>query len=100
MATCRCPPRPTGQADTLRVLVGRAQDGSRPGERAFFFNETTYLGTDASAPSARVQVLAHSDSEVTIGYALRDGAVRAVHFALDMGQLQALDPIPSAAARG
>jgi hypothetical protein len=87
------------------VLIGTARDGSQPGERAFFFNETTYLGTDASTPSARISVLAHGDSEVTLGYAIfRDGAstpssVTAVRFALDMGQLGALDPIPSAAAR-
>jgi len=87
------------------VLIGAASDGRRPGERAFFFNEAAYLGTDASAPSARISVLAHGDSDVTLGYAIfRDGAttpssVRAVRFALDMGQLSALDPIPSAAAR-
>jgi hypothetical protein len=91
---------PYGPQDTLRVLVGRARDGSQPGERAFFFNETTYLGTDASAPSARIAVLAHSDSEVTLGYAIRgSGSLRAARFALDMGLLSALDPLPSAAER-
>lgn len=89
-----------GQGDTLHVLIGAARDGRRPGERAFFFNETTYLGTDASAPSARISVLAHGDSQVTLGYTLRDGTVASVRFALDMGLLNALDPIPSASARG
>jgi hypothetical protein len=90
-----------GPQYTLHVLVGTAGDGSRPGERAFFFNEKTYLGTDASAPSARISVLAHSDSEVTLGYAIRgSGSLQAVRFALDMGLLSALDPLPSAAERG
>jgi hypothetical protein len=94
-----------GPQDTLHVLIGTARDGRRPGERAFFFNESTYLGTDASAPSAHVVVLVHGDSGVTLGYSIfQDGAstpssVRAVHFALDMGQLAALDPLPSASSR-
>jgi hypothetical protein len=89
-----------GPRYTLRVLIGTASDGGRPGERAFFFNETTYLGTDASAPSARISVLAHSDSEVTLGYAIRgSGSLQTVRFALDMGLLSALDPLPSAAER-
>jgi len=91
-----------GPADTLHVLIGAARDGSSPGERAFFFKEATYLGTDASAPSAQLTVLAHSDSEVTLGYGVtRHGAraVVAVRFGLNMGLLTALDPIPSAASR-
>ncbi len=94
-----------GPQDTLHVLVGSARDGRPPGERAFFFNESSYLGTDASAPSAHIVVLAHGDSGVTLGYSIfppgasTPSSVRAVHFALDMGQLAALDPLPSAAAR-
>lgn len=84
--------------DTLRVLVGAQRDGHVPGEHAFFFNEATYLGTDASAPSAAITVLAHSDSEVTLGYAVA-GSVRAVQFALNMGAVMALSPLPSVAAR-
>ena len=87
--------------DTLRVLIGRAAAG----ERAFFFDDTTYLGTDAAAASARITVSAHSDTEVVLSYAIyRPGAaapsgVRLVHFALDMGILNALDPIPSVSQR-
>lgn len=84
--------------DTLRVIVGAARDGRVPGEHAFFFNETTYLGVDAGAPSARITVLAHSDSAVTLGYAV-GGSVRPVQFALDMGAVMPLRPLPSAAAR-
>jgi hypothetical protein len=84
--------------DTLRVLVGAQRDGRVPGQHAFFFNETDYLGIDATAPSARITVLAHSDSEVTLGYAI-GGTVRAVQFALDMGAVMPLGPLPSATAR-
>jgi hypothetical protein len=87
--------------DTLRVLIGRAAGG----ERAFFFDEGRYLGTDASAASAHVSVFAHSDTEAVLSYSIyQAGAAtpsgtRLVHFALDMGQLSALDPIPSVASR-
>jgi hypothetical protein len=91
--------------DTLRVLIGSRTGASAPTERAFFFDQTIYLGTDARLPSAQISLLSRSDTEVTLGYAIyRTGAstpstVRRVHFALDMGQLSALDPLPSAAAR-
>ena len=87
--------------DTLRVLIGRAAGG----ERAFFFDDTTYLGTDASAASARITLFAQSDTEVVLSYAVyRSGAqapsgVRLVHFALDMGTLNAIDSIPSVSQR-
>jgi hypothetical protein len=91
--------------DTLRVVIGTRTGASAPTERAFFFDQTIYLGTDARLPSAQISLLGHSDTEVTLGYAIyRPGAstpssVRRVHFALDMGLLNALDPLPSAAAR-
>ncbi len=91
--------------DTLRVVIGTRTGSSVPAERAFFFDQTIYLGTDARSPSAQISVLSQSDTEVTLGYAIyRTGAstpstVRRVQFALDMGQLSALDPLPSAAAR-
>lgn len=87
--------------DTLHVLIGRAGGG----ERAFFFDETAYLGTDASTASARITVFAHSDTEVVLSYAVyHPGAqapsgVRLVHFALDMGTLNAIDSIPSVSQR-
>jgi hypothetical protein len=87
--------------DTLRVLIGRAAGG----ERAFFFDQGTYLGTDAAAASGQIAVLAHNDTEVTLGYGIyRAGqsapsTQRRVRFALDMGQLSPLDPIPSVALR-
>ena len=91
-----------GPADTLHVLIGLARTGGTAPQRAFFFNEGTYLGTDASTPSARITVLSHGDSEVTLAYTVTHAgasSLRRVRFALDMGQLAALDPLPSAAAR-
>ena len=56
--------------DTLRVLIGTQAGASAPAERAFFFDQTIYLGTDARAPSAQISLLSHSDTEVTLGYAI------------------------------
>ena len=91
--------------DTLRVVIGARLGASTPTERAFFFDQTIYLGTDARLPSAQITLLSQNDTEATLGYAIhRPGSstpssVRRVRFALDMGQLSAIDPLPSAAAR-
>ncbi len=88
-------------ANTLRVLIGRASGG----ERAFFFDQGSYLGTDAAAASARIAVLKSSDTEVTLDYSIykpgqpAPSGARRVRFALDMGQLSPLDPIPGVALR-
>jgi hypothetical protein len=90
-------------ANTLRVLIGRQAESAN--ERAFFFDQTTYLGTDASTPSEQITVLGANDTEVTLGYSVYNpGAAdpsghRSVRFELDMGQLSALDPLPSVADR-
>jgi len=89
--------------DTLRVLIGRRPGTA--GERAFFFDQTIYLGTDASTPSAQITLADQNDTEVTLNYGIyRTGASaaggeRPVRFALDMGQLSAMDPLPSLAQR-
>jgi hypothetical protein len=89
--------------DTLRVLIGR-QPGTAQ-ERAFFFDQTIYLGTDASTPSGQITLVDENDTEAILAYGIyRPGASapssqRRVHFALDMGQLSALDPLPSVAER-
>lgn len=87
--------------DTLRVLIGRAAGG----ERAFFFDQGAYLGTDSSSASAQITVHGQNDTEVTLVYAtyaagssVPNGS-RRVRFALDMGQLSPLDRIPSVALR-
>jgi LppP/LprE lipoprotein len=89
--------------NTLRVLIGRRAGGT--GERAFFFDQTIYLGTDADTPSQQISLVRANDTEVTLDYGIyRSGAAepsgqRAVRFALDMGQLSALDLLPSVAER-
>jgi predicted small lipoprotein YifL len=99
-------PLGTGTYDpgnTLRVLIGR-----RPGtasERAFFFDETIYLGTDAATASQQISMAFANDTEVTLSYAIFSPGASAptghrdVRFALDMGQLSAVDPLPSVAKR-
>ena len=74
-------------------------------ERAFFFDEGTYLGTDTSAPSASISVVSQSDTGVTLQYGIyapgsstATGSQR-VRFELDMGTLGAIDPIPNAQRR-
>jgi hypothetical protein len=79
---------------TLRVLIG----SSGGAEQAFFFDGTTYLGTDTKLPSRSISVTGQTDTEVTLQYATTNGPVT-VHFELDMGQLTPLDTIPSTAAR-
>jgi len=91
---------------TLRVLVAtRTGSGDGYGQQAFFFLGGHYLGTDAKEPSAKLKVVSQGDTEVAISYPLYrrndplccpGGGQRVVHFALDNGKLQALDPIPPA----
>ncbi len=79
---------------TLRVLIG--SNGAR--EQAFFFDGTTYLGTDTKLPSRSIAVTGQDDTAVALRYATTSGPVT-VHFELDGGRLTPLDPIPSAASR-
>jgi hypothetical protein len=89
---------------TLRVLVG-TRTGSADGydQHAFFFLDGSYIGTDASQPSASIRVVGQSDTEVTLAYALYrpgdplyrpSGGEATVHFQLNDGQLVPLQPIP------
>lgn len=89
---------------TLRVLTA-TRTGSADGysQRAFFFLDGRYIGTDASAPSASVRVVSQSDTEVVLAYALYrehdplccpGGGDATVHFQLNNGRLVALQPIP------
>lgn len=84
----------------LRVLIG-----SRTGDQdqAFFFINGRFLGTDAKEPSGDIQLIAQSDTEVTLGYALYRqgnalccpaGGIAKVRFQLNNGLLTTLDPIP------
>jgi hypothetical protein len=84
----------------LRVLIG-----SRTGDQdqAFFFINGRFIGTDAKEPSGDLQVIAQSDTEVTLGYGLYRrgnalccpaGGTAKVRFQLNNGLLTTLDPIP------
>lgn len=91
---------------TLGVLVGtRAGSGDGYGQRAFFFVNGRYLGTDTKEPSASVKVVSQGDTEVTLAYPLYrsgdalccpGGGQATVHFQLNNGRLTPLDPIPPA----
>jgi hypothetical protein len=95
-------------SQTLRVLVG-TRTGSADGydQRAFFFVDGKYLGTDSSQPSASLRVVSQSDTEVVLAYALYrpheplccgTGGESVVHFQLNNGQLVPLQPIPPASS--
>ncbi len=84
---------------TLRVLIGRARDKTRPGLRAFFFVREAYIGTDASEASRNVRVVLQRDSTITLGYKLASGLTSRVRFTWDGSRLQPLDAIPPPAAR-
>jgi hypothetical protein len=89
---------------TLRVLTA-TRTGSADGydQRAFFFLDGKYIGTDSSEPSASVRVVAQSDTEVVLAYPLYRahdplccpaGGQAKVHFQLNNGRLAPLQPIP------
>jgi hypothetical protein len=97
-------------SQTLGVLIGtRTGSGDGYGQQAFFFVNGRYIGTDASASSAKVKVVAQADTEVTLAYPLYrahdalccpGGGEARVRFQLDNGRLVPLDPIPSASSAG
>jgi hypothetical protein len=89
---------------TLRVLLG-TRTGSADGydKRAFFFLDNRFIGTDSSQPSASINIVSQSDTEVTLAYALYrshdplccpSGGQAIVHFQLNDGALVPLQPIP------
>jgi LppP/LprE lipoprotein len=93
---------------TLRVLTAtRSGSGGGYEQRAFFFVDGRYIGTDSSQPSGSIKVLAQGATSVTLAYGLYQpgespccpGSQSTVRFELDNGRLQALDPIPPADAR-
>lgn len=85
---------------TLRVLVGtRTGSAVGNGQQAFFFVDGRYIGTDAKQPSAQINVVSQSDTEVALAYALASGGQATVRFQLNNGKLVPLGPIPSASSR-
>lgn len=91
----------------LRVLIG-TREGSATGfaQRAFFFVESDYIGTDTSADSASIEYAGQDDETVSLSYALyrRDDpnccptggdATVTYQFNPDRESLTPLDEIPS-----
>lgn len=101
---------PLGERDwrpdqRLKVLIGVARTAAPRAERAFFFVGDTFIGTDTSAPSARIEVVAQDDDRVTLAYALYrpgdavddpTGGSADVTYAWNGARLVPQDPIPSA----
>jgi hypothetical protein len=95
-------------SQTLRVLIGtRTGSGDGYGQRAFFFVGGRYIGTDASEPSAKLKVLAQSDTAVTLAYPLYrhndplccpGGGQATVRFELNNGKLMPIGAIPPASS--
>jgi hypothetical protein len=93
---------------TLRVLVGtRSGSGDGYGQRAFFFVDGRYIGTDAKEPSATLKVVSQGDTSVTLAYPLYrhndplccpGGGQATVSFQLNNGKLTPLGPIPPASS--
>jgi LppP/LprE lipoprotein len=93
---------------TLQVLIGTSSTSSDGHtQQAFFFVRGRYIGTDTKLPSATVDVVAQSDTEVTLSYPLYrptdppsspSGGHAVVRFQLNNGQLTSLDPIPPASS--
>jgi hypothetical protein len=93
---------------TLQVLIGTSASSSDGyTQQAFFFVRGRYIGTDTKLPSASVDVVAQSDTEVTLSYPLYrpndpisspSGGHAVVRFQLNNGQLTSLDPIPPASS--
>lgn len=91
---------------TLRVLTAtRTGTGGEHQQRAFFFVDERYIGTDSSQPSASLKVLSQGETSVTLAYGMYragdslccpSGGQRTVRFQLNDGHLQALDAIPPA----
>lgn len=94
---------------TLTVLVGtRTGSGDGYDQRAFFFLDGRYIGTDSSQPSASIRVVGQSDTEVVLAYPLYrphdplccpGGGQATVHFQLNDGKLVPLQPIPPASSQ-
>lgn len=62
-----------GDADDLHVLIGeRAATSGGANERAYFFEDIGEVGIDTSDGSKSITVVAHTNNQVTLQYALYD----------------------------
>jgi LppP/LprE lipoprotein len=93
----------------LHVIVATAAgsaDGR--GQRAFFFRNRDFLGTDLKMPSATVKVAWRNDSTIALSYAAYKtgdplccptGGAMIVRYKLTGNRLKPLDPIPPVSVR-
>jgi hypothetical protein len=90
-------------SSTLGVILGMRAPGD---ERAFFFVNGRFIGTDTSDPSAGLTVTGQSDTSATISYLLFKPGDKlccpsshaTVTYALDNGKLEPQGPIPSSSS--
>lgn len=75
----------------LRVLLGRADDGTR---RAFFFVGRRFVGYDSDTPSRRLRVVRSGNRAVTLRYGLAGGGADRVRFRWADGALTPQGEIP------
>jgi hypothetical protein len=87
---------------TLRVLIGRPVGDAAGGYRAFFFNKTTFIGSDSRANSSVLRVARKGKVTVTLSYGVyapgdlagRPSGRKRVRFKLEADVLTPLDTIP------
>ena len=93
-----------GFAPHLHVLVCAARGASSTNQLAFFFADSTYVGTDTSGPSAHISATWRNDNTVALLYVLYrpsdpmccpTGGGAIVRYHWDGSRLQPLDPIPT-----
>jgi hypothetical protein len=101
---------PRGERDwrpdqRLKVLLGVGRPTNARAELAFLFVGDRFIGTDTSAPSARIEVVTQDDDSVTLRYALYrpsdaidapSGGSAEVTYRWDGARLVPQGPIPSA----
>jgi len=106
-------PNDTGEYhsnQTLRVLIAtRTGSGDGYDQRAFFFIDTRYIGTDTKEPSATLKIVSQSDTAVALAYPLYrnsdplccpGGGQATVRYELNNGKLVPVGTIPPVNSNG
>ena len=87
---------------TLRVLIARPVGDAAGGYRAFFFNKTTFIGSDARANSSLLKISRKGKRTITLSYGVygpgdtagQPSGRKRVRFKLEGDVLTPLDTIP------
>jgi hypothetical protein len=98
-------PAPSG----LHVIVATARESADGyAQRAFFFRNGDFLGTDLKKPSATVKIAWRNDNTIALSYAVYKtgeplccptGGAMIVRYKLLGNRLEPLDPIPPVSVR-